>query len=372
MSGTAGSAAAAMLGLGLAIAALWSEPAAAQGVINGGFLGSYAPGTAGVTDPAFQRRDVRLDFNWTTVGPGGSPSPSFATAGWSGFSARWEGQIVPATTETYQFILAAGDSANLLIRPVGNASWTTLAPISSGATTSQASMALIAGQAYEIRINYIQHAATGSLSLSWQSPSIPKQIIEPATPIGINAPALMPGEPGNMLADVLKEANGFGHYSSTVKTITYDQNGWPTTDTTLTPLERWPRGRGNLCHQLHRAGPTHRLGRHRQLCRQRQVLWNNPAGRGRLQRGDQHDDCAMAGHRHDRGCGHDRLRPDAPDGVLCRRHRHYRCAYPAARSSRVLPKAMRRAPCSACSSRISSPPSPASASWITWRPTAAT
>jgi hypothetical protein len=216
------------------------ETAAAQGVTGGGFLGAYAPGIAGVSEPAFERRDVRLDFTWTASGPGGSPAPAFNSSGWSGFSARWQGQIVAATTETYQFFLDAGSKADLLIRPAGTGAWQTLVPISAGAVNTEASFALIAGQPYEIQVDYFQPGSTGNLSLAWASPSVPRQIIEPATPIGINAPALMPGEPGNMLADVAREAAAFTQYSNPNAAAPLDQNGWPTSDATL-PL--WTSGR---------------------------------------------------------------------------------------------------------------------------------
>jgi len=238
--GAAGSVAAAMLGLGMAAAALWGGPAVAQGVTGGGFWGSYAPGAAGVTDPAFQRRDVRIDFTWDAAGPGGSPSPAFDSRNWSGFSARWQGQIVAATTETYQFFLDAGASADLLIRPVGSAGWETLVPMSRGAANAQASFALTAGQSYEIQLDYLQSGKAGALSLAWSSPSVAREIIEPATPIGVNAPALMPGEPGNMLADVVKESAGFGGYSNLTAAVPLDQNGWPTSDASLS---LWTSGR---------------------------------------------------------------------------------------------------------------------------------
>ncbi len=239
MRGAAGSVAASMLGLSVAVAALWGGPAAAQGVASGGFLGAYAPGTAGVTAPSFERRDVRLDFNWGAAGPGGSPSPEYQTASWSGFSAQWKGVVIPATTETYQFVLQAGDSAELMIRPLGATAWTTLVPISNGAVNKSGSYALTAGKSYEVLVAYIQHGKTGKLSLSWQSPSVPLQVIDPATPIGINAPALMPGEPGNMLADVVKESSGFSTYTGSAK-LALDGSGWPTTDATLS---LWTSGR---------------------------------------------------------------------------------------------------------------------------------
>jgi hypothetical protein len=214
--------------------------AVAQGVTSGGFLGIYAPGNGGVSAPAFERRDVRLDFVWTAAGPGGSPSPGFDSRGWGGFSAHWQGQIVAMTSETYQFFLNAGGSADLLIRPAGAAAWKILVPMSNGAVTVQAGMALTAGQLYDVQLDYFQPGPTGNLSLAWASPSVPRQIIEPATPIGVNAPALMAGEPGNMLADVAQEAKAFAGYSNQNATVPLDANGWPVGDASL-PL--WTSGR---------------------------------------------------------------------------------------------------------------------------------
>src|SRR5579859_6129074 len=78
-------------------------PAHAQGVLNGGFLGLYQPGVVSVTTPTFQRRDARIDFTWTQIGPGGSLSPEFNTAAWQNFSGSWAGTVIPATSETYTF-----------------------------------------------------------------------------------------------------------------------------------------------------------------------------------------------------------------------------------------------------------------------------
>jgi hypothetical protein len=228
------------LGLSMVGVAIWGAPAAAQGVTGGGFVGSYAPGAAGVAAPAFERRDVRLDFTWGAAGPGGSPSLDFNTVGWSGFSARWQGQVVATTSETYQFFLDAGASADLLIRPTGSKTWTTLVPMTSGTADAQAPFALTAGQSYDVQVDYVQTGKAGNLTLSWSSPTIAREVIEPATPIGINAPALMPGEPGNMLADMVKEAKGFVTPGNVDAAAKVDANGWPTTDATLA---LWTGGR---------------------------------------------------------------------------------------------------------------------------------
>src|ERR1700722_11106704 len=49
----------------------------------------------------------------------------------------------------------------------------------------------------------------------------------------------MPGEPGNMFADAVKQASPFAGYSNTQAAVPLDANGWPMSDATL-PL--WSNG----------------------------------------------------------------------------------------------------------------------------------
>ncbi|WP_189048617.1 PA14 domain-containing protein [Aliidongia dinghuensis] len=213
----------------------------AQGVVWGGFIGQYQSGTAGVTQPAFQRRDARIDFTWNAAGPGGSTSPEFSTAAWSNFSASWTGQIIATTSETYSFRVQSSDSVSLAIRPTGSSAWTTLVTDgASGARTDTASFALTAGKSYDIAMHYFQHGRSGSLRLGWSSPTVPFQVIEAATPLGINSAAVLPGEPGNIFADVVKQAKPFGAYSNSAAVVATDANGWPLADASLA---LWSSGR---------------------------------------------------------------------------------------------------------------------------------
>jgi hypothetical protein len=214
-------------------------PAKAQGVLWGGFIGSYTEGTAAGA-VSFQRRDTRIDFTWQGPGPGGSSSPGFQTAGWSGFNAVWSGSIIAATTETYTFTLTSTDSAALYIRKTGTAAWTELIDDPTIASkTDKKAMALVAGQSYDVSVHYTQHSKAGALQLGWSSPTIPQQVIDAATPLGINgAPAVL-NDQAVMFADAAKEARHFGGYSDVGVAIVLDANGWPLTDATL-PL--WTSG----------------------------------------------------------------------------------------------------------------------------------
>jgi len=215
-------------------------PAAhAQGVLAGGFVGAYAEGTGGGA-VAFQRRDARIDFDWQAQGPGGSPSPAFQTAGWSGFSGLWYGSVIPATTETYIFTLASTDSAALYIRKTGSTTWTALIDDPAvTAKTDKKAMALVAGQSYDLSIHYTQHSKSGALQLGWSSPTVPQQVIDAATPLGINGSTPVLNDQGTMFADAAKEARHFGGYSDVGVAVALDADGWPLADATL-PL--WDQG----------------------------------------------------------------------------------------------------------------------------------
>jgi hypothetical protein len=217
------------------------SPAQAQGVLWGGFVGQYQSGLAGVTTPTFQRRDARIDFAWNAVGPGGSLSPDFNTTGWQTFSGSWTGQVVPTTTETYTLQVIANGGVGLYYRPTGTTTWNSLYVNFADTTqTATKAVALTAGTSYDICVHYWQHRQSGRLQLGWSSPTVPFQVIEAATPVGINGSVALPGEPGNMFADLMKQAGAFTAYSNTQQTVATDALGWPQADATL-PL--WTNGR---------------------------------------------------------------------------------------------------------------------------------
>ncbi|MDB5359066.1 MAG: Fibronectin type domain protein [Rhodospirillales bacterium] len=229
-----------IISLGL-IGAMGSPPSAdAQGVAWGGFVGSYQAGVSGVAAASFQRRDARIDFTWSGIGPGGSTSPEFATSGWQNFSAIWTGTVIPTTSETYTFRIQSNDSVSLYIRPTGTTAWATLTTDWATANkTAISTYAMVAGKSYDVELHYWQHGRSGALQLGWSSPTIPFQVIEPVTPIGINSSAVLPGEPGNIFADVVKQSKPFTAYSNT-NAVAVDANGWPLADASMV---LWTSGR---------------------------------------------------------------------------------------------------------------------------------
>jgi hypothetical protein len=221
-----------------AVGAGVAAPASAQGVLNGGFLGTYYANVNFSGAPSFQRRDVRLNFAWGAAGAGGSSSPEYAAVGSHGLSVSWLGSVMPATSETYSFALTVSGTVNLSIRPTGSSNWTSLIADAGGTATrtDRASFAMTAGQSYDLQIQYAQPAATGGIQLSWGSPTVATQLIDPATPMGLNIGYAGPNDPNLIFADAIKQSYGFQIYNDHTDAshpAKVDANGWPMQDATL-------------------------------------------------------------------------------------------------------------------------------------------
>jgi hypothetical protein len=223
-----------MLAAGFAVL----HPARAQGVLDGGFLGSYYDNASFAGAPAFQRRDVRVNIAWGASGIGGSTSPEFATVGQHGLSVSWLGRIVPATTNTYTFLLIGTGSLSLSIRPTGSTAWTSLiADPGPASRLDQASTALTAGQSYDVQIQSSQATPDGgAVRLGWYSPALFPEIIDSATPMGLNIGYSGANDPDLIFADAVKSSYSFQSYADHTDAshpAAVDADGWPEEDATL-------------------------------------------------------------------------------------------------------------------------------------------
>lgn len=127
-----------------------------------------------------QRVDPVIDFTWA---PESYVSPEFTrpaespmhSLGPVAFSARWEGQVLPATTETHTFHATTSDGVRLWV----NGQLIIDQWVSQAAAESSGSVALTAGQPATVKMEYSSAAATGGgrVALSWSTPTIAKQII---------------------------------------------------------------------------------------------------------------------------------------------------------------------------------------------------
>ena len=148
-------------------------------------------GRAGVgplRQPGFHAQDVRIDFNWgTTAQPGGSPDPAFASVSHNNFSVLWTGDVIPKFSQTYTFTATTAGERYALHQAAGRLHLDDAGQQLDRSRPSRrdtATYALIAGQTYDVELQYCQPTtgATAECKLHWSSLSTPDEAIEPATP----------------------------------------------------------------------------------------------------------------------------------------------------------------------------------------------
>ncbi|HYI18875.1 MAG TPA: PA14 domain-containing protein, partial [Solirubrobacteraceae bacterium] len=132
-------------------------------------LGHTAPPPAGLqatyfddpalTTPAISRVDPAVDFDWGL----GTPGPAITDA--DTFSARWTGTLTAASSEPHTFALAADDGGRLwLDGELLIDAWNRTSP-----DPARATVALTAGTAYAIRLEYREDAYGASAQLRWST-----------------------------------------------------------------------------------------------------------------------------------------------------------------------------------------------------------
>jgi hypothetical protein len=98
------------------------------------------------------------------------------------YSVRWTGQVLANFSETYTFYTQSDDGVRLYVNNtlvVNN--WT-----NHGTLENSGTIALTAGQWYDVTLEYYQSNAASVIQLKYQSPSVAKQII-PATNLRMGA-----------------------------------------------------------------------------------------------------------------------------------------------------------------------------------------
>jgi RHS repeat-associated protein len=184
-------------GTGGAVAALlWSSSSQGKEVIPSSQLFAARP-ASGLQATYYDNIDfsgtkvVRIDptinFNWG----GGSPATPI---GVDTFSASWEGQIVPRYSETYTFYAGSDDGVRLWIngQSIVNNWW------DRGYTEGTGTITLVAGQAYNIRMDFYENGGGAAATLAWSSASQPKEIVP-------QSQLFIPSESGNYSANALNQ-----------------------------------------------------------------------------------------------------------------------------------------------------------------------
>jgi len=143
----------------------WSSPSQNQETIHGNFKGEYYQGL-NFDRLIMMRMDPEINFNWGT----GSPVPTAPT---DNFSVRWTGQVIAQYSEDYTFYTKSDDGVRLW---VDNQLLIDERHVRSSTEDSEI-MALVAGQTYNIKLEYYDYYGDASIKLSWSSNILDKEVI---------------------------------------------------------------------------------------------------------------------------------------------------------------------------------------------------
>jgi glucose/arabinose dehydrogenase len=136
-------------------------------ISTGGGLSAQYFDNIDFTNLKVTRTDPTVNFDFGT----GSPDPLIAP---DTFSVRWTGTITPAFNEVYTIYTTSDDGIRVTINgAIVIDNFTDHAPIENSGTTA----VLSAGQAYSIQIDYYENGGGALATLSWSSPSQPKQLV---------------------------------------------------------------------------------------------------------------------------------------------------------------------------------------------------
>ncbi len=133
-------------------------------------LQGYYFNNADFTGTTLTRLDGTVDFNWAS----GVPLVGIAA---DTFSVRWSGQVRAQVTGTHTFYTTSDDGVRLFVNNVPIVdNWTNHA-----ATENSGSIALTAGQLYDIRLEYYENGGLAVSRLSWSAPGLAKAVIPRAS-----------------------------------------------------------------------------------------------------------------------------------------------------------------------------------------------
>jgi len=132
---------------------------------GGGAKAAYFKGLELSGNPVLAQTEGTIDHNWSDA--------EVAAGLTDGVSARWTANLEAPFTETFSLITSTDDGVRLWFdgRLVID-NWT-----DHGTTDDTARVNLIAGQVYSIRMEWYENTGGAVAQLSWQSPTLARQII---------------------------------------------------------------------------------------------------------------------------------------------------------------------------------------------------
>ncbi len=155
---------------------------------GGGVLAQYFNGMGVSGAPFLTQTEPSINHSWGEAIVAGTATDNV--------SARWTAVLDAPLTETFTFITTSDDGVRLFLdgrRIINN--WT-----DHGTTDNRGRVNLVAGQTYRIVMEWYENGGGAVAQLSWESPSIARQII-PAGPLQLPYRVATP-YPSNGAVDV--------------------------------------------------------------------------------------------------------------------------------------------------------------------------
>lgn len=131
----------------------------------GGLRGEYFD-AMNLTAPVGARVDPQIDFDWLEGAP-------FTGVEADSFSIRWTGKVTPQFSERYTFVAGSDDGLRLWVNGtlvVDN--WD-----ANAYEEREGSIALTAGRAHDIKVEYFDNSGNARVKLMWESPSQPRAVV---------------------------------------------------------------------------------------------------------------------------------------------------------------------------------------------------
>ena len=136
-----------------------------------------------------RRTDAIVNFDWETAAP-------VSTMGADTYSVRWTGQLLAPETGNYRFSTRTGDGTRLWLNGVELiADWNDHVTQWNTAPAAGYNIALIAGQKYDLKMEYYKNSSPATTGLYWTTPSckynriIQQEWLYPTSGVSLAAPA---------------------------------------------------------------------------------------------------------------------------------------------------------------------------------------
>jgi hypothetical protein len=145
-----------------------------------GLTGQYFD-NADLSNPILTRVDSVIHFDWGNAAPASGVSADT-------FSIRWTGRVLPRYSEIYTFHTTTDDGVRLWVNGqqiINN--WNDYAP-----TENRGTIALQAGQAYDLRMEYYDNTGGAVARLEWSSASQFRQVIPQSQLLPLGTPTSTP------------------------------------------------------------------------------------------------------------------------------------------------------------------------------------